>query len=263
MDLNSYRQKKIKERARLDEEWSKYRDLCLSCFRPRQICFCSSIRPFNTYFTFRILMHPKEAKREHVGTGRLANAALDNCEIIIGSDFDQHQTVQELINSPIYFPMLLYPGKNSINLSSSPLSLEFFNKRMPLLFIIDGTWAAAKAMMRESKTLHHLPRLSFDPTIESKFAIKQQPQKFCLSTIESIYYVLRCLESHGLENIGTQKEVLLESLAKLVNFQIKCASDPTLTSYRRSGPTEIKQYKDPSSRIPSKRWMHRKVCFDG
>jgi DTW domain-containing protein len=239
-------------------ETLEYRTLCLTCLRPSKACFCACINPFDTNFAFRILMHPKEARKGHLGTGRLTNFALNNCQIIIGEDFDHNQEVQELLNSPNIFPMILYPGEESINLSSSKLETQSFENKTPLVFIIDGSWPCAKSMMRESKSLHSLPRISFDSTIESRFLIKHQPAKYCLSTIESTYILLGLLEQQGLENIGAAKDSMIKALDQLVKFHIKCASDPSMKHYDRKGGA----YKDPSERKPSKKWEYREICFD-
>ena len=203
-------------------------------------------------------MHPKEANRSHIGTGRMANVALKNCRIIVDENFDQNQAVQKMINSSEYFPMVLYPGATALNISKEKITLDFFQNKKPLLFILDGTWSCAKSMMRDSKTLHSLPRLSFETKIESKFAIRQQPAKFCLSTIESIYQVLSILEEQKLEKLGAKKEILLKSLQNLVAFQIKCASDPKMQHYGR----RFRPYSKPEERSPSKKWQDRKVCFE-
>ena len=235
-----------------------YRSMCHKCLRPTKACFCENIVPFTTLFEFCILMHPKEAKHSHIGTGRMANIALSNCQIIIGENFDNNEKVQKFLQDVTYFPMMLYPGEHSFNISKHVFAKDYFQNRKPLVFILDGTWPCAKSMMRDSQTLHGLPRISFDAVIESKFSIRHQPAKFCLSTIESIYQVLSNLESQGLENLGEKKEVLLTCLQKLVDFQKKCADDPNLKTVYRRGYS----YKDPSLRKVSKKWQDRKICFE-
>lgn len=235
-----------------------FRERCLQCFRPPSTCFCHILKPFSTNFEFCILMHPKEAKITHMGTGRMTNVALRNCRIIVGENFDDNHQVQKIIHSEKYFPMMLYPGNNAINVSSDKLSTDLFQGKKPLVFILDGTWPCAKSMMRDSKTLHSLLRISFDSRLESKFAIRQQPAKYCLSTIESVYQVLSALELQGLECLGEKKEVLPLALESLVDFQIKCSQNPNLES--RKGRT--KAYKDPSQRKVSKKHLVRKICFE-
>lgn len=233
------------------------RPTCYICYRPKKACFCDEISPFQTNFTFCILMHPLEAKVGHVGTGRIANFALKNSTIIVDETFDDNHEVQKILISDDYFPMILYPGKNSMNISRESFPNHYFQHKKPLLFILDGTWSCAKSMIRDSKTLHDLPRISFDSNITSRFSIRQQPGKFCLSTIESIHQVLVNLERLGWENLGKKKGLLPLYLQKIVDFQKKCAEDPELNSYSRKNGF----YKDPENRRPSKKWEKRKICF--
>jgi len=73
-------------------------------------------------------------------------------------------------------------------------------------------------MLRLSKNLQKIKRVSFDNTIVSKFSIKQQPKPLCLSTIESIYTVLNLLRASGLEQCDT-KDFLLP-FEKMIQYQI-------------------------------------------
>lgn len=227
---------------------------CLNCFRSTKSCFCQSIISFPTNSEFIILLHPKEAKKQRVGTGRISNLFLKESKIIIGEEFSDNSQVNNLLKSPVYFPVMLYPGEKSHDISQYPISLPMDKKL--LIFILDGTWPCAKSMMRRSLNLQKLPRISFKITQLSRFVIKQQPAKYCLSTIESIYYLLTELEKCGLENLNNKHLALLTALDQMVNFQLKCINDPNLIGYRRqpTGSTRIKK--------ESKKWIHRRICFE-
>jgi DTW domain-containing protein YfiP len=202
-------------------------------------------------------MHPLEAKKSHIGTGRMAHVALKNSEIIVDNDFDDNPRFNTLLSSPEFFPILLYPGIDSINVNEDTIDHKEFKGKTPLIFILDGTWPCAKTMMKNTKKLHDLPKMSFSISKVSKFAIKHQPAKYCLSTIESIYYLLEGLEEQKLEDIGTVKETLLTALAATVEFHKKCASDPTMNNYTRDskGPKPIKE------RVDSIKWKTRNICY--
>src|SRR5690606_29197508 len=156
------------------------------CRRPEVACFCDELISFDTNARFIILMHPKEAKKERLGTGRLSHLLLKNSEIIVGENFDHNKGVQEILCDQKNECLVRYHGPLAHNISESSLQIK---KRL-VIFVIDGTWPCAKSMMRDSKTLHYVPKLSFTPEKESLFQIKQQPAKECLSTIESFYYLL-------------------------------------------------------------------------
>ncbi|MCB9091549.1 MAG: DTW domain-containing protein [Halobacteriovoraceae bacterium] len=231
---------------------------CLKCLRPQKICFCSEIKSFNTQFEFVILMHPKEAKKQRLGTGRMTHVALTNSQIIVDEEFDTNKSVQKLLKDPNVACFLLYPGKNSLNLTKEKFEKSRFVPKRPVVFILDGTWPCAKSMLRKSRTLQTLPRLSFDPPRNSQFTIKHQPADYCLSTIESVYYLLANLEAQGIEKLYDCEKVLLECLQRLVDFQIACAKDPNKKSYKKNP----KPYKEPWMRKKSKKWESRNICFE-
>src|SRR5882724_4937186 len=97
------------------------RETCYRCFWPKPLCWCPSIQPMDTATRFLFLMSPKEFKKEKAGTGRLTHLCLTNSEIQMGMSFDEHESVQEILNDPQFFPVLLYPGPSARNLSRGEL----------------------------------------------------------------------------------------------------------------------------------------------
>jgi DTW domain-containing protein YfiP len=226
--------------------------ICYKCMMKH--CLCSSIKPFETKTHFVILIHPKELKKEKAATGRLTKLSLLNSELIDGVDFTQDKRVNDLICDQKYFPMLLYPGDESYNLSEGKFPKEILQNKILLVFIIDGTWALAKKMMRLSMNLHSLPRLSFTNNKPSEFLIKHQPHPSCLSTIESTSFLVDELNRVGLEETTAQSQMLVV-FREMQDFFIKCANDPNLKSYRRT-----KGYKLPSERKPN--LLKRRLFFE-
>ena len=86
---------------------------CYKCFRPMETCYCKHIVPIETGVKFVFLIHPKEAYKQKTGTGRLAHLSLPDSELIIGIDFTHNKRLNELINNPEYFPVVMYPGKDA------------------------------------------------------------------------------------------------------------------------------------------------------
>lgn len=209
------------------------RNKCFTCYRPEHNCLCEHIESFDTKARFVLLMHIKEAKREKLGTGRLTTATLKNSEVIVGVDFTNDTRVNELLRDTRYYPVVLYPGDEAYNVSEDPI--ENFpipaNKEL-LIFVIDGTWPCAKKMMKESSNIRHLPRIMFSPNKKSNFLIKHQPDELCLSTLESIHFLLGEMDKVGLENLEGREDRLLNSFRAHVEFQLKCSSDPSIPSNR-------------------------------
>ncbi|MCG8183738.1 DTW domain-containing protein [Tenacibaculum piscium] len=191
---------------------------------PSSSCICKHTNNLQTKTRFIILMHPKEYKKEKNGTGRMTNLQLENSEIIVGVDFTNNKRVNEIISKEKNSSFLLYPGEDSLNLSvSEPAEISLFIGDNPHIFILDGTWPCARKMLKLSKNLQKLKRVSFDNKIKSKFSIKQQPAPLCLSTIESVYTVLNLLNQSNLEQCDTKSFLL--PFEKMIAHQIECMLD--------------------------------------
>jgi len=165
-------------------------------------------------------MHPKEYKREKIGTGQMTKLQLENSEIIVGLDFTNNNRVNEILAKEDSCSFLLYPGKDNFNLSiRKSAEINSFMGNNPHIFLLDGTWSCARKMLKLSKNLQQLKRVSFDNKIVSKFSIKQQPKSYCLSTIESVYTVLNLLKESDLEQCETKD--LLIPFEKMIAHQIE------------------------------------------
>jgi len=206
--------------------------------RPSSSCICKYTNPIQTKTRFVILMHPKEYRKEKIGTGRMTNLQLENAEIIVGVDFTNNKRVNEILDIEDGNSFLLYPGKHSFNLSIRDESeISAFMGSKSCIFLLDGTWPCARKMLKLSKNLQKLRRVSFDNSIKSKFVIKQQPESLCLSTIESVYTVINLLKEGGLEQCETKG--FLVPFEKMIAHQIECALNPNNKNYRSSANREV------------------------
>jgi len=201
-------------------------------------------------------MHPKEAKKERLGTGRLVHHALLNSELIMGVDFTEVDQVNRFLNTEKYNPLLMYPGDNAISVSNLD-KVDIDSDKETVIFILDGTWPFAKKMMRKSKNLHNLPRITFDIKTQSRFRIKQQPHEMCLSTLEAVVQFLDECENQNIEKLNKKHHKLLSAFEGLIKFQENCAIDPNIIGYRKNS------YKLPSERIPSKKWQQYGIFYNG
>ena len=195
------------------------RELCLRCFRPISNCYCRYASDVDCGIKFVFLMHPKEAKRQRTGTGRLASICLPGSEIIMGIDFTQNERLNSLLNDERYFPMLMYPGEDAWNCGRQGFKEAVGNKQ-PLVIIIDSTWFCSKKMIRLSKNLHKLPKLSFKGSYKSIFTFKKEPYDYCVSTIESCYYIIKELHSCSLAKAECSPEPLMYIFRKMIEFQL-------------------------------------------
>lgn len=206
--------------------------------RPSSTCICKHINSFQTNTRFIILMHPKEYKKEKNGTGIMTKLQLENSEIIVDVDFTHNNRVNEILNNEKSCSFLLYPGKDNFNLSNSKSSeINAFIGNHSYIFLLDGTWSCARKMLKLSKNLQKLKRVSFDNTIKSKFIIKQQPESLCLSTIESVYTVLNLLKEGNIEQCDT-KDFLIP-FEKMIEYQVEYILNPNSKNYDSTANGEI------------------------
>ena len=223
---------------KLKVEIKNTRIKCYKCMRPSSSCICKYINSFQTKARFIILMHPKEYKREKNGTGHMTKLQLKNSEIIVGIDFTNNKRVNEILTQEKSCSFLLYPGKDNFNLSVRKSSeIISFMGNNPNIFLLDGTWPCARKMLKLSKNLQKLKRVSFDNKIKSKFIIKQQPDALCLSTIESVYTVLNLLKEGDIEQCDT--EGFLIPFEKMIEYQVECILNPNNKTYHSSTRREI------------------------
>lgn len=205
------------------------RDTCYKCYRPKTSCMCKYIKPINTNTKFIILMHPKEYRKTKNGTGHFTNKSLNNSEIFIGINFTNHAKINEILNDNKNECYILYPGQDSIKLNEEKINTE----KNIVLFIIDSTWACSKKMLRESKNLDNLKRVSFQSSRISEFKIKEQPASYCLSTIESTQYILELLNSHKLENLSNDEiQSFIKPFKEMVNYQLNCLDKVKTIRYK-------------------------------
>ncbi len=196
-----------------------YRENCYKCYRPKSSCMCKYVNSINTDTKFIILMHPKEFQKTKNGSGHLTNLSLDNSRIFIGIDFTNHKEINTLINDTNNNCYILYPGLDTIKLNTQSIKEEGKNN---VIFIIDSTWACSKKILRVSKNLHNLKRVSFEHTKHSNFKIKTQPNSYCLSTMESTLCVLELLTQQGVEDISKDKIAsFLRPFEKMVEYQVE------------------------------------------
>jgi len=211
---------------------------------------------------FVFLMHPKEFKEEKAATGRLTHLCLANSEIHMGIGFDGHEAVQALLHDSGYFAVLLYPGRDALDLSGDRNSVdecqrfslfgEQLQQRRLLVFLLDATWSLGRKMLRLSPTLQRLPRVMFRPSTPSRFVIKQQPQEGCLSTLEATHELLLALERSGFDRYPLPAQ-LLGLFQRMQDFQIRCAADPSRPGYRRQPYSQPGERQPPQGRSGARR----------
>lgn len=193
---------------------------CLRCFHKPTSCYCGVIRAFDPGIRFVILIQWCEARR-HVATGRLSHLCLEGSELIEGFDYSEDARVNELLADPALFPMVLYPGEQSVNLSRlAPEEKRalFPAGKQPVVFVVDGTWTTARKTLQRSANLGSLPRISFDLAGPSRIRLRRQPQAHCLSTVEAIQQVIELIGNAPPDRPGHLLEVFDHMIGKQIEL---------------------------------------------
>lgn len=202
----------------------KVRILCVTCLQPQATCYCAQIRKFDPGIEFIILIHPIEVRRR-IATGRMSHLCLENSQLIMGHDYTDDPRVNAILNDSSVHPLILYPGKGSTNLTD--LSTEqrgsfLSNGKRLAVFVIDGTWASARKMVRLSRNLHGIQRICFTPPGPSNFRVRKQPAPHCYSTLEAIHHTIELLgPARGFDPSLGQHNALLRVFDHMVEQQLE------------------------------------------
>jgi DTW domain-containing protein YfiP len=231
--------------------------MCYKCYWPTPLCWCGSITPMATRTKFVILMHPYEFKRIKANTGRLTHLCLADSEVHIGIEFDGHEAVQALINDPRNYPVLLYPGKDALDLSTAQgqqlttINQQLESRRL-VVFLLDATWRLVRPMLRLSPSLQRLPKIMFSNAAPSRYVIKRQPEPGCLSTLEATHELLLALDRSGLDRYA-MPEQLLAVFQRMQDIQIRHTAENKRLGISRYDRRARPEGQPPVPRAPSKR----------
>jgi DTW domain-containing protein YfiP len=192
------------------------------------------IQPFASSAEFALVVHPYEA-RSTVGTAWILRRSISNIRWFRskGIDLDEDPTFLELLGSPDKVPLLLFPGPKAFDLnraSNDQWSELVPRSRRPLFFVIDGTWTQAHAMLRKSRLLRALPRVSFEAGRASEYGFKIQPHPACLSSVEGVHRVIEILGARGWGSLPRLSEhnQMIEIFRQMVSFQLKQEKNPRM-----------------------------------
>ena len=134
-------------------------------------------------------------------------------------------------------PLLLFPGEDAISLDrredddddgGGQKNEAYYNQvqelrnGQQLLILIDGTWAEAKRMIKDSPTLVQIcQQVQFTADNESIYdVVRKEPEKHCISTLEACSHALTLLEPEESRG-GEAKEWLEGSMKYMVETKLR------------------------------------------
>ena len=228
-------------------------DMCLKCFKAKKACLCKYTKEIGINVKFIFLMHPKEAKRQRTGTGRIAKISLKDSEIIVGIDFSHNSHLQQLIHDSKYFPVMMYPGEDAWNAKKEGFKEALGNKTL-LVIILDATWFCAKQLIKKNPWLLELPRFSFYGRYSSIFTFKHEPEPDYISTVESCYYLIKEMQSVNLVDKDIDPEPMMNAFKQMIKQQLQAENERVLGLRPDTHPYDTKYKK--VKELPS-------FCTDG
>lgn len=172
-------------------------------------CLCDTLRSIPNKTHLLILQHKSEPDHA-LNTVALMKKSFQNLTVLVGEDFSDHKTLNELIETNQKSLALLYPSEKS-----SVLNEQTYNNELTHLILIDGTWKKAHKIFILSKNLHKLPCLKLEVSTSSQYKIRSSKLEHSLSTLEASIIALAVIE----KDLGTQS--LTESFKKMIGFQIE------------------------------------------
>jgi len=162
-----------------------------------------------------ILQHPSEVKHAR-GTAKIVDLSLANCEIIVGEDFSDNETFNQLFESSKKL-LLLYPNEQAITPSEFVEALQQDNTTALgdyRVIVIDGSWNKAYKMFCLNPRLANIPCIGIDARFESNYRIRKSSREDSLSTLEACHALLTQVE-------GQHFDGLLNSFNTMVDFQLQ------------------------------------------
>ena len=185
------------------------------------MCYCSLLPRLETATRVVILQHRRERDMA-LGTARMARLSLPNAELHVGVDWADSAPLARALSDPERPPVLLYPGPNARDILREP----------PVgpvtLVVVDGTWAQARAVVRDNPILNALPRYAFSAPEPSRYRIRREPRAEYCSTIEALMHVLGVLEGDP-----EKFRALLVPFEAMIDAQLACEAGTPAQRSRR------------------------------
>lgn len=166
---------------------------CLKCGKANNACICNWIKPIAAQTELVVLQHPSESKHP-MGTAKILQLSLQNCQYFIGEDFTHHSQLNQLLADKEFISFVLYPSEDSSILSTEVLTKLNVDGKKIRLIIIDGTWKKAYKIWQLSTNLHQLPQVALPHGLVGRYRIRKAPTEQHLSTVEAGFHALSIVE---------------------------------------------------------------------
>ncbi|SEA20734.1 tRNA-uridine aminocarboxypropyltransferase [Microbulbifer marinus] len=184
------------------------RQICPTCQRPLNVCYCSALVHIANRIKVLIIQHPLEQKHPF-NTGRMAHLCLGNSELVVAESLSEAELAELLApRSALLYPSLDWlPAVVQVE-TGTPQA-----RNLEQLVVIDATWRKSKKILHLHPALQQLSRVSFEGELSSNYQIRHSSLANSLSTLESIVAAMQQLEPEA------HCERLLKPFEKMIELQ--------------------------------------------
>lgn len=172
---------------------------CKGCGFPEIGCLCADLPKLPARTKLLVLQHPQES-RKFYGSARMLAASVEGAKMQVGLSW---RSLANAWGQPVDPKRwgVLYVGTNKSFKSKDGRAPRILGTKSPAdtplegVVILDGNWKQAKTLWWRNPWLLRLTHLAVKREKPSDYsAVRRQPRKECLATIEAAAEVLRHLE---------------------------------------------------------------------
>jgi DTW domain-containing protein YfiP len=179
---------------------------CPHCRKPKTLCVCEGIAPFDNKVSLLILQHPQEKDRE-LGSARLAALHFKDATIRIGLSWPSLTRILGRPTDPQRWAILYLGSLKAaallrdreivvVDKHGSPVGhQEAALRETEGIILLDGTWSQAKALWWRNPWMLKCRRVVLGPKRPSRYGrLRREPRRDGLSTLEAAALLLARLE---------------------------------------------------------------------
>ncbi|PNH82389.1 tRNA-uridine aminocarboxypropyltransferase [Vibrio diazotrophicus] len=185
---------------------------CAYCNVGLKHCLCQHQPDIETQVAVLLIVSQQEVFKPS-NTGRLIADTVKETYVYQWSRTDPDSQMLDLLQSPAYFPVLVFPAETEEEHSRVMNQVESIaSGKKPLLIFVDGSWREAKRIVRKSPYLADLPLISIEPQVLSQYVMRKSDNEQHLATAEVASLVLdKFGERLGAETLRLWFETFKES----------------------------------------------------
>ncbi|MEI8656350.1 tRNA-uridine aminocarboxypropyltransferase [Vibrio sp. Hal054] len=157
---------------------------CAYCNVGLTHCLCQHQPDIETQVAVLLIVSQQEVFKPS-NTGRLIADTVKETYVYQWSRTDPDSQMLDLLQSPAYFPVLVFPAETEEEHSRVMNQVESIaSGKKPLLIFVDGSWREAKRIVRKSPYLAGLPLISIEPQVLSQYVMRKSDNEQHLATAE-------------------------------------------------------------------------------